>query len=112
MGLIIYGNDDSPVVPLLVYMFSKIGCVFGESPLAFMYYYYYYFVSWNWSWIPCRDIYFCVTWSIQPPGQGSRDACCLPQLLSDLRASTSEMPVTPTRVYSVKYHRILHEYVT
>jgi hypothetical protein len=27
MGLIIYGNDDSPVVPLLVYMFSKIGYV-------------------------------------------------------------------------------------
>ena len=27
MGVIIYGNDDSPVVPLLVYMFSKIGSV-------------------------------------------------------------------------------------
>lgn len=27
MGLIIYGNEDSPVVPLLVYMFSKIGYV-------------------------------------------------------------------------------------
>jgi hypothetical protein len=27
IGLIIYGNDDSPVVPLLVYMFSKIGYV-------------------------------------------------------------------------------------
>lgn len=25
IGVIIYGNDDSPVVPLLVYMFSKIG---------------------------------------------------------------------------------------
>ena len=24
MGVIIYGNEDSPVVPLLVYMFSKI----------------------------------------------------------------------------------------
>ena len=27
MGVIIYGNEDSPVVPLLVYMFSKIGAV-------------------------------------------------------------------------------------
>ncbi|GLG98501.1 Serine palmitoyltransferase 2 [Gryllus bimaculatus] len=27
MGVIIYGNQDSPVVPLLVYMFSKIGAV-------------------------------------------------------------------------------------
>lgn len=27
IGVIIYGNDDSPVVPLLVYMFSKIGAV-------------------------------------------------------------------------------------
>lgn len=25
MGVIIYGHEDSPVVPLLVYMFSKIG---------------------------------------------------------------------------------------
>jgi hypothetical protein len=45
MGVIIYGNDDSPVVPLLVYMFSKIGYVPGESPLAFISYYYYYLVS-------------------------------------------------------------------
>ncbi|XP_012271798.1 serine palmitoyltransferase 2 [Orussus abietinus] len=27
MGVIIYGNDDSPVVPMLVYLFSKIGAV-------------------------------------------------------------------------------------
>uniref|UniRef100_A0A1B6EDC5 Aminotransferase class I/classII large domain-containing protein n=2 Tax=Clastoptera arizonana TaxID=38151 RepID=A0A1B6EDC5_9HEMI len=27
MGLIIYGNEDSPVIPILVYMFSKIGAV-------------------------------------------------------------------------------------
>ncbi|KAK3917693.1 Serine palmitoyltransferase 2 [Frankliniella fusca] len=27
MGVIIYGHEDSPVVPLLVYMFSKIGAV-------------------------------------------------------------------------------------
>jgi len=27
MGLIVYGNDNSPVVPVLVYMFSKIGAV-------------------------------------------------------------------------------------
>ncbi|KAK7872665.1 hypothetical protein R5R35_002660 [Gryllus longicercus] len=27
MGVIVYGNEDSPVVPLLVYMFSKIGAV-------------------------------------------------------------------------------------
>lgn len=27
MGVIIYGNEDSPVVPLLVYLFSKIGGV-------------------------------------------------------------------------------------
>ncbi|XP_063240412.1 serine palmitoyltransferase 2 [Bacillus rossius redtenbacheri] len=27
MGVITYGNEDSPVVPLLVYMFSKIGAV-------------------------------------------------------------------------------------
>nr|AOO86839.1 serine palmitoyltransferase [Laodelphax striatellus] len=27
MGLIIYGNEDSPVVPMLVYMISKIGAV-------------------------------------------------------------------------------------
>ena len=27
MGVIIYGSEDSPVVPLLVYMFSKIGLV-------------------------------------------------------------------------------------
>ncbi|KAL1122014.1 hypothetical protein AAG570_003420 [Ranatra chinensis] len=27
IGVIIYGNDDSPVIPLLVYMFSKIGAV-------------------------------------------------------------------------------------
>lgn len=25
MGLIVYGNDNSPVIPVLVYMFSKIG---------------------------------------------------------------------------------------
>lgn len=25
MGLIVYGNEDSPVVPVLVYMLSKIG---------------------------------------------------------------------------------------
>ncbi|XP_073989283.1 serine palmitoyltransferase long chain base subunit [Rhodnius prolixus] len=27
LGFIIYGNDDSPVVPILVYLFSKIGAV-------------------------------------------------------------------------------------
>ncbi|CAB0003214.1 unnamed protein product [Nesidiocoris tenuis] len=27
MGVIIYGSDDSPVIPLLVYLFSKIGAV-------------------------------------------------------------------------------------
>ncbi|KAK6640651.1 hypothetical protein RUM44_012348 [Polyplax serrata] len=27
IGVIIYGNEDSPVVPMLVYMFSKIGAV-------------------------------------------------------------------------------------
>lgn len=27
MGVIVYGNEDSPVVPLLVYMLSKIGAV-------------------------------------------------------------------------------------
>lgn len=27
IGVIIYGNDDSPVIPLLVYLFSKIGAV-------------------------------------------------------------------------------------
>lgn len=27
MGFIIYGNEDSPVVPILVYLFSKIGAV-------------------------------------------------------------------------------------
>lgn len=27
MGVIIYGNEDSPVVPMLVYLFSKIGAV-------------------------------------------------------------------------------------
>ncbi|XP_054262753.1 serine palmitoyltransferase 2 [Macrosteles quadrilineatus] len=27
MGLIVYGNDNSPVIPVLVYMFSKIGAV-------------------------------------------------------------------------------------
>ncbi|XP_012217853.1 serine palmitoyltransferase 2 isoform X2 [Linepithema humile] len=27
IGVIIYGNDDSPVVPMLVYLFSKIGAV-------------------------------------------------------------------------------------
>ncbi|XP_014259415.1 serine palmitoyltransferase 2 isoform X2 [Cimex lectularius] len=27
MGVIIYGNDNSPVIPLLVYLFSKIGAV-------------------------------------------------------------------------------------
>ncbi|XP_026672234.1 serine palmitoyltransferase 2 isoform X2 [Ceratina calcarata] len=27
IGLIIYGNEDSPVVPMLVYLFSKIGAV-------------------------------------------------------------------------------------
>lgn len=27
MGLIIYGNENSPVIPVLVYMFSKIGYV-------------------------------------------------------------------------------------
>lgn len=27
MGFIIYGNDDSPVVPLMLYMPAKIGCV-------------------------------------------------------------------------------------
>lgn len=25
MGLIAYGNEDSPVIPILVYLFSKIG---------------------------------------------------------------------------------------
>lgn len=25
MGVITYGNEDSPVVPILVYLFSKIG---------------------------------------------------------------------------------------
>lgn len=25
IGVIIYGNEDSPVVPMLVYLFSKIG---------------------------------------------------------------------------------------
>ena len=28
IGVIIYGNEDSPVVPMLVYLFSKIGYVF------------------------------------------------------------------------------------
>ena len=27
IGVIIYGNEDSPVVPMLVYLFSKIGAV-------------------------------------------------------------------------------------
>lgn len=27
MGLIVYGHEDSPVVPILVYLFSKIGFV-------------------------------------------------------------------------------------
>jgi len=27
MGFIIYGNDDSPVVPMMLYMPAKIGCV-------------------------------------------------------------------------------------
>lgn len=25
MGVIIYGHEDSPVVPMLVYLFSKVG---------------------------------------------------------------------------------------
>lgn len=25
MGLIVYGNENSPVIPVLVYLFSKIG---------------------------------------------------------------------------------------
>lgn len=28
IGLIVYGNEDSPVVPVLVYLYSKIGLVF------------------------------------------------------------------------------------
>lgn len=32
MGFIIYGNDDSPVVPMMLYMPAKIGCVI---PLRF-----------------------------------------------------------------------------
>lgn len=27
MGFIIYGNNDSPVVPMMLYMPAKIGCV-------------------------------------------------------------------------------------
>ncbi|XP_077302730.1 serine palmitoyltransferase long chain base subunit [Arctopsyche grandis] len=30
MGVIIYGHEDSPVVPMLVYLYSKIGCVVRE----------------------------------------------------------------------------------
>lgn len=27
LGCIVYGNDDSPVIPMLVYMISKVGLV-------------------------------------------------------------------------------------
>lgn len=27
LGCIVYGNDDSPVIPMLVYMISKVGYV-------------------------------------------------------------------------------------
>lgn len=27
LGCVVYGNDDSPVIPMLVYMISKIGYV-------------------------------------------------------------------------------------
>ncbi|XP_024881966.1 serine palmitoyltransferase 2 isoform X2 [Temnothorax curvispinosus] len=32
IGVIIYGNEDSPVVPMLVYLFSKIGDPYSDDP--------------------------------------------------------------------------------
>jgi hypothetical protein len=112
IGVILYGNDDSPVVPLLVYMFSKIGYVPTESPSAFMSsYYYYYFVSRiGVGFLTGAEILLLITSrlalaSIQPPVQASRDACCMLELLFDPEAvCSSEMPVTPTRLHSVKSH--------
>jgi len=31
MGFIIYGNDDSPVVPMMLYMPAKIGYGYGSE---------------------------------------------------------------------------------
>lgn len=28
LGCVVYGNDDSPVIPMLVYMISKVGYVY------------------------------------------------------------------------------------
>lgn len=35
MGFILYGNDDSPVVPLMLYMPAKIGYV--DTPMLLSY---------------------------------------------------------------------------
>lgn len=37
MGFIIYGNDDSPVVPMMLYMPAKIGCVLPLHLIFFFY---------------------------------------------------------------------------
>lgn len=34
MGFIIYGNNDSPVVPMMLYMPAKIGLVFSSHLLS------------------------------------------------------------------------------
>lgn len=47
MGLITYGNEDSPVVPILVYWFSKIGYVFICHLHANVIYYYYLIIGHN-----------------------------------------------------------------
>ena len=39
MGFIIYGNDDSPVVPMMLYMPAKIGCVL---PLHFVFFFFFF----------------------------------------------------------------------
>jgi hypothetical protein len=86
MGVIIYGNDDSPVVPLLAYMFSKIGYVPGESPMTFMSYYFF-FSGIGVRFLAGAEIFLLLITSrltpepIQTSFQGSRDACYLPELL-------------------------------
>jgi hypothetical protein len=68
MGVIIYGNDDSPVVPLLVYMFSKIGYVPGFYILLLL------FGFCIWSLIPCRGRYISVV-DYNQTGSGIHTAC-------------------------------------
>lgn len=34
MGFIIYGNNDSPVVPMMLYMPAKIGLVFSSQSFS------------------------------------------------------------------------------